>query len=173
MEHEPLCVRDAVAEAARSPCAKSRRGAIVYEPGTGIIRGRGFNGPPAPLACTGSEFCKVHCGKLCEHAEGRAVRDAWHRDIGRRLDLVHVKTVAGALVAGGPPECWQCSRVILEVGFISRVWLYQTPESIHATPDDRLPSRVRGLVERDAWVAYSPHDFHWLTRRNARLLEHP
>lgn len=125
--------------ARRSPCAKSKRGVVLYHPSYPDPFGWGHNGQPKPLACTGTEACRASCRMICCHAEERAVRDVLRRDRGRsglgtHLELVHVKVDStGALVGGGPPSCVQCSRTILDVGWIARVWLYET------TPEEWCP----------------------------------
>lgn len=119
--------------ARRSPCAKSKRGVVVYDPTKPLsfgVPGYGFNGPPEPIGCDGSERCRATCGKRCVHAEVRALRKAIVQVQRlnyetRELHLVHVKIGAdGELVAGGGPSCWQCSREIVDVG-IDVVWLFE------------------------------------------------
>jgi deoxycytidylate deaminase len=121
---------DAERHAVRSPCAKSRRGVVLYrqqhlEPP--VIFGTGFNGPPMPFTCPGRELCAGTCGKRCVHAEMRALRVAEPLTLqSGSLDLVHVKLGAdGHVTPGGGPSCWQCSREILDVGFVGGVWLYE------------------------------------------------
>lgn len=117
----------AVAAAAESPCAKSKRGAAVYLPRTGYpITAPFHNGPPGELMCDGSDACRASCRYRCQHAEARAVHDLIYSFTGdhKDCDLVHVKVVDGELVAGGGPSCASCSGLILEVG-IGGVWLYQ------------------------------------------------
>lgn len=90
------------------------------------------NGPPGPFVCTGDEKsanswrCRQHCAKLAVHAEQRAIMMALtERDVSMQmLELVHVKVVDEAVVPGGGPSCWQCSRLVVEVG-LKGVWLYQ------------------------------------------------
>jgi len=112
--------------AARSQC-RSRRGAVLYyEPiGHAVrLKGSGFNGPPGPFACPGRDRCKGICGQLCVHAEMRALRGV--SNPGRPLDLVHVELGPdGHVTPSGGPSCWQCSREILDVGFVAGVWLYE------------------------------------------------
>lgn len=140
---------DYIIEAARcagvdSPCQKSKRGAVVFDPVTlayqqassspfrirDIIIGAAPNGQPADFQCTGSSACRENCGKLCMHAEQRAILQAVRRcgveDIGRLayLEVVHAKVVDGVVVPGGGPSCWQCSRLVVEVG-LRGVWLFE------------------------------------------------
>lgn len=127
--------------ALKSPCLKSRRGVALFDPALEarrvagtigsleremIVPAVGFNGPPDDerFVCTGTAECRRDCAKLCLHAEDRAIRaagDVWFS----RLDLVHVKVVDGKVVPGGGPSCWQCSRVVVEVG-LHGVWLLMT-----------------------------------------------
>jgi deoxycytidylate deaminase len=119
----------ALRAAARSPC-RSKRGVALHNVITGAFRGDGFNGPPAPFSCPGREACAGNCGKRSVHAEVRALRSAaaWgrHHDLSN-VDLVHVELAAdGGVVPCGGPSCWQCSREIVDCGFVAGVWLYET-----------------------------------------------
>lgn len=123
----------AVAQARVSPCANSKRGAVVYlqlAPEHPIVVGQGHNGPPGMIACDGSERCRASCRSRCEHAETRAITDALRNEELRdgydpMCDIVHVKIGAdGNLVAGGPPSCMSCAVTILDVG-LGGVWLYE------------------------------------------------
>ena len=111
----------AAAVAVRSPCAKSKRGVLVFR-SDGTILGRGCNAQPAPFNCDGSDACMASCAKLCEHAEQAALRDAGRIHPQAAVHLLHVKVVRGVAVPSGPPSCWQCSRAILAAG-VSTVWL--------------------------------------------------
>lgn len=122
----------AVQWARMSPCAKSKRGVVIFHPGTGEIRGRGYNAQPGLYACTGDDACRAACGKRCVHAEVRAIRDAIaHRatwspmpTLLPGLEALHVKIGDdGELVASGGPRCASCSREVLDVG-IAGFWLY-------------------------------------------------
>lgn len=166
---------DYVIEAARkaaiqSPCKKSNRGVVLYNPelhdhwekgyiatvserDRQVIAGVGWNGPPKHFLCDGSPECKANCGKFCVHAEVRAIRAAGILDDVHDLVLVHVKvSVLGIVVAGGPPSCWQCSREILDVG-LRGVWLYEQG----------------GIDGVDAWRYYTAHDFHAATLTNCGI----
>jgi deoxycytidylate deaminase len=109
----------AVQVALRSPCAKSRRGVVIFDE-HGVIAS-GCNAQPAPFACDGSDACRAACGKLCVHAEAAALRDAGRFAV-RGAHMLHVKAEKGVPVASGPPSCWQCSREILAAG-VAKVWL--------------------------------------------------
>ena len=134
-------------------CMKSSRGAAIFDQ-SGAIRGVGRNAPVLGT-CDGSDECRASCPKVCEHAEAAALR-ALGRGAGRtpsriKLELVHVKLVDGDLVAGGPPSCWQCSKLILADGRIAGVWLYR------AHPDG------------DYWKRYTAEQFHEITLDNCGL----
>jgi deoxycytidylate deaminase len=165
--------------AVKSPCAKSKRGVSLYS--SHDLFGSGFNGPPLNAACPGRERCGDRCGRLCVHAEMRAIRGVQHP--GHELHLVHVKLGAGGRVtAGGPPSCWQCSREILDVGFVTGVWLYEEDvrrclsckrfEDSSARYADRTKHCHEcgaGLTSFGAWRYYAAADFHSATLRNAGL----
>ncbi len=139
--NEHLALDQAVLEAAQSSCQKSKRGVVIWSnPWRGFIV-QAHNGPPPGFACDGSDACRSACGKLCQHAEMRALFLA-------RLgtDLLHVKVVDGKAVPSGPPSCWQCSRAILDQG-IQRVW----------------------LLHEDGLWSYSAEDFHVQTLQNCGL----
>ena len=176
----------AVAEAAtrQSPCAKSRRGAVVFGASDDMVVtfGAGFNGQPAPFACTGTARCRELCAKLCEHAEGRAIRAAageFHGvrmlGIALRCDLVHVKIGDdGKLTAGGGPSCWQCSRAILDCGFIDGVWLYEETAAPPFDADVRVGDLLIPTVVTEKWKRwrrYTAEEFHRTTLHNCGMLE--
>lgn len=143
-------VEQAIAMAKLDGCRGSRRGVVIFDPETRKVFARGRNAPPRPFKCDNSADCNRDCGKICVHAEQEALYvlagQGWSKtgDHGR-LELVHVKVVDGALVAGGPPSCWQCSRAILAAGLYG-VWLYEG-----ASPQE------------GAWHWYSAVVFHRLT----------
>ena len=123
--------------ALKSPCAKSRRGVVLFtcdprygRDGLTTIAGVGFNGQPSGFGCDRSDACRRGCAKLCLHAEQRAIMDAiggpspWSSLPLDDLELVHVKVVDEQVVPGGGPSCWQCSRLVVEVG-LRGVWLFE------------------------------------------------
>jgi deoxycytidylate deaminase len=134
----------AVEQANRSPCAKSKRGVVVWEPFKGVIMGRGHNAPPSGLTCDGSEACRQSCGKVCVHAEMNAIFSAYNQVI--KSDMLHIKTVGGEPVPSGPPSCWQCSRNIVAAG-IAYVW----------------------LLHEKGWRRYPASEFHQLTLQHCGL----
>lgn len=131
----------AVTRATKSPCAKSKRGVLIWSPLSGAVLALGHNAPPQPLTCNGSDACRANCNKLCEHAEMEALRTLVLPATARGLELIHVKAVDGKLVASGGPSCWQCSRSIARDERIAWVWLYHV----------------------DGWRRYDPQEFHRLT----------
>ncbi len=132
-----------------SPCAKSKRGVVIFDRLTAELNERtlgerwfevhrliaddtvlatGFNEQPPGWACTGTDICKRDCAKLCIHAEQDALADlgghAMRGDHRQGLDLVHVKVVGESIVPGGGPSCWQCSRQIIAAK-LGGVWLFE------------------------------------------------
>jgi len=164
-------IRHAVAIGAGSPCAKSKRGAAVFDPASGAVLGLGHNGQPAPLGCTGSVACREACGKLCVHAEVRAIRDALltcdvdDPDVTASLpglELVHAKVVNGLLVPGGGPSCWQCSREVLDVR-LAAVWLYEQPVVRFRPTQGFFPQEEVFPDGEPRWVRYTAEEFHRVT----------
>ena len=169
----PANIIDAAIRAALwSPCEKSKRGAVVfymYSTGDrGMKIATGFNGPPGAIACTGTDACRAVCGRACVHAESRAIRAACERAKPQDgspalegLEILHAKIVAGELVAGGPPSCWQCSREILDAG-LGSVWLYEL--------DVEAPASA-AIHGKGVWRRYSAAEFHAVTWENVRKAE--
>jgi hypothetical protein len=153
----------AIGEAISSPCQKSKRGVVIYDPNledTSMFSpiGTGLNGPPRG-GCDGS--CRSRCSELAVHAEVRAIRASsyWLGRTGylpHRLDnmhLVHVKVTNDKgpweLTAGKGPCCIGCSAQLLDVN-IGRIWLYETH------PDG------------NRWVCYTAEEFHRVTIENTK-----
>jgi hypothetical protein len=162
--------------AARSPCAKSKRGVALFDPDTGAHRGEGWNGLPGGALCPGLSVCGSNCNKLCVHAEVRALRmrDRYaangHPSSG--LHLLNVKLGAdGHVTPGGPPSCWQCSREILDVGFVAGVWLFE----LGVPPDEMADAARRGIAVLmwPLWRYYTAEEFHRVTLRNAKVDQPP
>lgn len=115
----------ALRQGSRSKCQKSKRGAVAfwqvqrpefreYEPVYVFC-----NEPELPEGCTGTEWCRAHCSKICSHAEENLAR----KDI-RGADVVHVKVQEGmVLKTSGPPSCASCARALLKAGAVA-VWLF-------------------------------------------------
>lgn len=182
-------VKRAIDIARMSPCAKSQRGAVLFvsrDHRTKIIA-YANNHQPAPFACTKSAACFEHCGMLCLHAEQAALlalteaehdgQDGYeHRD----MSMLHIKVVDGPPVAGGPPSCLQCSRLIVDSD-IEGVWLYQKlhPDVVAAQrafqrekQRDLLAARNKDAYELEGahpspvWVFWYREEFHRETMRN-------
>lgn len=181
-------IRAAVTAARPDLCAKSNRGAVVYDPRSGAIMGAGFNSQPEPFVCARTEACRTACRELCVHAEVRAIRDALtiigangvRLDLGG-LELVHAKVVDGQLVAGGGPSCLGCSPAVLDSG-LAAVWLYEERQpdgpsgyrcracgarmSSYHQYEEYQHSKCGGLVLREpeiAWRRYTAREFHEVT----------
>lgn len=162
---QPSFVDLAIQTAMKSPCAKSKRGVVVFHPVSGAMIGTGFNGMPRGFSCSGTDECREMCSKRCVHAEERAIRQALFRLLGSRItnqdqpldgfEAVHVKVVDGKLVPGGAPSCWQCSRTVLDVG-LKAFWLYEIRWS-------------RTEVNAN-WVSYTAEEFHRITLHANKLI---
>lgn len=129
---DTFMIEHALRTAARSPC-RSKRGVVIYSMRAREPRGEGYNGPPSDLTCPGRSLCEGTCGQRSVHAEVRALRDALRHGAvygAGPYDLIHVELAThGGVVACVGPSCWQCSREVLDVGFVDGVWLYEaTPE---------------------------------------------
>lgn len=176
MNQPPQAVIDhALYVAAWSPCAKSKRGVVVWCPVTGNVIGDGFNGPPRGFECLGREACRGTCSLRCVHAEMRALEDARAEicstsvaaELARRVgamsmfDLLHVElSPDGGIVACNGPECAQCSKHIVDSEFIGRVWLYVAVERYDA---DNLIGLLSKKHRIPSWVSYTPEEFHRLS----------
>lgn len=143
-----FAIEEAIEEARRSPCAKSKRGAVVFAEDR--ILGIGFNGQPTGFACTDSHACHKHCAMICMHAEARAILDAltspptYPRSVPR--ELVHVKVSDGKLATSGGPSCVQCSRLVVDQR-IAGVWLYEVKSATSEGVDE-------------GWYFYPAAEFH-------------
>jgi len=156
---EQDALRHATLVGAQSPCAKSKRGVVVFlrdrtkfeDPGEYSV---GTNEPPWPMACDGSEACRANCNKLCVHAEASALLNLIGQEPARppaptRLDefeMLHVKVVGGVAVPSGPPSCPYCSRLILKMG-LKAMW----------------------LLHEDGLRSYTAEEFHRLTLEHCGL----
>ena len=165
-----FAVEWAVEVARRSPCAKTRRAAVVFV-GEKIL-GAGYNHPPKPTICDGSPECRTDCGRRCVHAEAQAARVSWRETATEGLyssvELVHVKIDSdGKLEAGGGPSCWQCSREVLDAG-IAAVWLYRLPTVTEANAADVYRADDPRHVLLARWQRYTAVDFHRITCANAK-----
>ena len=166
MPHAPpdIIIATAVHVASIGPCAKSKRGVVIFgrnDAGLLEVYANAHNSPPWPFECSGTDACKKDCGRICVHAEQRAIMQMLRPDDVERalrvyqkrpeLELVHVKVVDGKLVASPDgPSCDQCSKLIVEAG-IRTVWLYCTD---------------------GAWSSWDASGFHQRTLRNLGLHDH-
>ena len=148
-QHEALKLARQVG--ARSPCAKSKRGVVVWTPHQVVATG--FNAPPHGFSCEGSDACRAACGQVCVHAEQAAILAANPGGLDG-AEMLHVKveaTAGGAwTVPGGGPSCVACSKLILEAG-IAGMWLLEEREG--------KPTLVR----------YTADEFHAATLANLGL----
>lgn len=205
----------AVTQAQRSSCAKSKRGVVIwnplihddepYEPAVGHggvfgVVALGFNSPPLPYRCDATERCRraKNCARIAVHAEERALLDLPSSPWPNRydLDLVHVKIgTAGTLVAGGPPSCDLCAKLVLEKR-LGAVWLFEAQEWVdfrdcnhcktrwddahldRINADDTCPKCFRELSPTTTrvydegsgkWRCYSALDFYEVTLKNCGL----
>jgi deoxycytidylate deaminase len=150
---EQDALKAATDAALKSPCAKSKRGVVIWGYQTGIYAAKP-NAPPPGFHCDGSTTCRAACGKVAVHAEQAAILDChrWGKPT-RGLEMLHVKVVGGKAVPSGGPSCPDCSKLIVEAGF-SGMWLYED------SPDG--PTLVR----------YTADEFHTLTLKNCGLHPH-
>jgi deoxycytidylate deaminase len=102
-----------------SPC-RSKRGSVIFDRDGNVIA-HGHNYKPQGFECDGSAACKATCRVEAIHAEQRALLDAGSR--ARGAEMLHVKTVNGALVASGGPSCVQCSKLGMAAG-VTAMWLH-------------------------------------------------
>lgn len=207
----PWAVEAARLAAITSPCMKSKRGVAIYDADEAdrILDGRALldaerwgrkldldrakdqsiiaarcNDLPPNWTCTGSEKCRQNCGKLCNHAEANAITEAGALTSLGNAAAVHVKVVAGQVVAGGPPSCWQCSRMVASSG-LRGIWLYELgPTRCLACKrfedsSEKLEERVKRcmecpnteLVRVDAWHWYAADMFHIITLANCKVTQ--
>jgi deoxycytidylate deaminase len=136
-EHDALAL--AIKTARKSPCAKTKRGVVVFH--RDGYESIGWNHPPLGFACDGSPECRAACGQVCVHAEMDALLGLTLQ--GQTLEMLHVKVVDGKAVPSSYPSCWQCSRLILEAR-ITTMW----------------------LLHEDGLHPYSAAEFHELTLRS-------
>ena len=143
---ENWALKEAINCANQSPC-RSKRGVIIWNRTSGVET-YGFNEPPPPLICDGSDACKANCAKTAVHAEQAALLHFKPYKY-REYEMIHVKTIGGEAVHSLQPSCWQCSKLILAAG-IKYMWLYQ----------------------KEGLVRYTALDFHNKTLINCGLNRH-
>jgi len=162
----------------QSPCQKSKRGVVVWDPANGEHRGGGFNGPPGDLPCVaardGQPSSACHCSLRCIHAEMRAIDEARgyiarHHPPGP-YDLLHVELAPdGGVVACNGPTCAQCSKHIVECGFVGRVWLFERDGCAYCDANTIAPDRPELRSKQQCgrghggWRSYDVAEFHRLS----------
>lgn len=161
--------------AERSPCVKSKRAAVAWNPPTGgmfVPAAVGWNAPPGTMMCGENDQCREECRDRCVHAEARAIlaleapitvtslrtsklrstaKDGTAPAPSRELDLLHLKVVDGIGWYSGPPSCPRCSGLIAESRRFARVWLLRLDERTG------IPSMV----------SYEPEMFHRISVEEA------
>lgn len=100
-----------------SPC-RSKRGVVIFS-GDDVLS-HGHNSKPSGFECDGSEACKATCRREAVHAEQRALLNLRSP---ATCEMLHVKTVDGALVPSGGPSCVECSKLLVAAR-VTAAWLY-------------------------------------------------
>lgn len=135
MKYDENWALERAVEAAKNSKCQSKRGVVIWSRYTGIITS-GWNAPPAPFKCNGSDECKATCSKTAVHAEQAAlmalIDDMFESD---NLEMLHVKIINNEAVISEKPSCWQCSKLILASG-IHSMWLYQKEGLVRYTPEE-------------------------------------
>ncbi len=179
---DDFMIRHALDVAAQSPC-RSKRGVAIYDIAIGAFRGAGHNSPPLPITCPGRSVCAGTCGQRSVHAEVRALRAAAaYRAMGYPpgpYDLIHVELATGpglvVDVVGSPygtpigqalyvvacdgPSCPGCAVQILDVGFISGVWLYERAGCPYCEAGE-IPVAQQCKRGAGGWRRYTAEEFH-------------
>ena len=117
-------VRIALEAAAESPC-RSQRGAVAFSGGELERRelvAVGFNTKP-DRSCDGSDRCKATCRREAVHAEQALLASGVDLTLGGPVEVIHVKAIDGKLAPSGPPDCIECSKLLMFAGIVA-VWLY-------------------------------------------------
>lgn len=135
---ERWALQQAVIAASYSKC-KSQRGVVIWNRNTGQIV-YGWNAPPKPYTCDGSEACRKNCAKTAVHAEQAALIEMTGSQVPSNMhikhcEMIHVKIVEGKAVTSEKPSCWQCSKLILAAG-LKAMWLYQPEGFVEYTPEN-------------------------------------
>jgi len=142
-EHAALALATKVGS--ESPCAKSKRGVVLFCRTYGLL-GVGNNHPPDNFRCDGSDECRASCNRVCVHAEMDALaqfcqelQDNFLMRVDQRgpirPEMLHVKVVDGKAVSSGEPSCWQCSRHVVNFG-IKAFWLLHEDGLRRYGPDE-------------------------------------
>src|ERR1017187_4351935 len=118
---EKWALEKAIKAALNSNC-QSKRGVVIWHRKKGFISS-GWNAPPAPHICDGSDKCKANCSKTAVHAEQAAIINALGLFVPfNECEMIHVKVVDGLAVTSEKPSCWQCSKLIL-MSRLKSMWL--------------------------------------------------
>lgn len=147
-EHDALT--EAITTGMKSPCAKSKRGVVIFVRNYGVLN-VGWNHPPDPFECDGTPACRMRCAKWCVHAEQHALRrveEWWSHP--RQREVLHVKVVNGAAVPSGPPSCIECSKILCDDLRIDAIWLLHEDglRAYSRVEFHRKSLEHHGLVER-------------------------
>lgn len=131
-----LFLQEALIEAKKATCTRSKVGAVIVK--DGIIVGRGFNSPPGNLESQRRCDRKLELlpgfksdRTCCVHAEQRAIMDAFknNADKLKGSDLYLARLTGDSLNKEfTKPYCTICSKLILDAG-ISRT-IRSKPEGI-------------------------------------------
>lgn len=180
MARRPAPQQEAINAAVRaaqiSPCQKSKRGAVVFQPFNGRVCTPACNhrpdGPCDSLCRPGvpSRIGRSTCAQLAIHAEHAAILHAVAEEMAaayvadgdlafrvRDCEMVHAKVDdRGHLVPSGGPSCLECAKAIMDVK-LQGVWLYETT---HVNSLD-------GAVAE--WVFYPTRRFWELTLQTVKL----
>lgn len=190
----PQFVIDACARAAaKSPCMKSKRGSVLFNPeeiegwatGSGDYRettveqfivASGWNGPPPDFRCTRNSICRKACGQICVHAEERAIRAAGCLVDLEDLELVHIK-VQEFPIEMGPVELAHTQLMTLPEGRFAPV-ATGTPSCTtcaRTIADTAIKGvwlwEMPGRYDDDpapAWRFYEPREFYERTMDHER-----
>lgn len=130
-------------QACNSPC-QSKRGVAIWDAHYDDLVALGFNRPPPPILCDGSDTCRATCSQRAVHAEQVAMLGVPSSEL-RGCSMLHVKVVNTVIVPSGPPSCVECSKLALNVG-IAFFW----------------------LMNADGWKRYEMLDFHQRSIANSK-----
>lgn len=129
---EMWALGEAVKAAKESPCQKSARGVIIWDPNirVGCHYVTATNHLPFGYGCTGSATCKQVCSEACIHAEEQAIFNWFNgpqKESGMQIrftELLHIKydRTLDAAMPSKASSCVSCAKIILDLG-IKVVWL--------------------------------------------------
>ncbi len=137
----------AVEEANNSPCAKSKRGAVVFDKDFNIL-GSGHNHPHRGSHCR-PDHCYGICRIFTVHAEEDAIDKViakyrqTYPEVLSGASILHIKSIEGRSSISGDPSCSRCSGVSIK---------HDLREFI--------------LLHENGFVAYTVREFHDLSLYN-------